>query len=72
MIRHSEEQYQLSMHIAALSEILMYASSDMPDDAKKQLEQLRAEMAKKIKEIDLAISPEELFNYICNIYLPKH
>lgn len=72
MSQHTEEQYQLSLDIAALQMIVAYSGHDFPPDALKQLNELNTAIGKKRSEIGLSVTSEELFNHISARYLTKH
>lgn len=69
---HSNEQYQLSLHIAALETIVAYAGSSIPIEERVRISKLNEAMLKKLKEINLKVTPQELFEHIASFYETKH
>ena len=69
---HTAEQYQLSMHIAALETIIAYSGSSIPSEERARIVRINEAMQNKLKEINLRESHQEHFEHIASFYETKH
>lgn len=69
---HTDEQYQLSMHIAALKAIVTYSGSSIPQEERDRIMEVKVAMLQKIKEMNLMVTPQKLFEHIASFYETEH
>lgn len=69
---HTDEQYQLCLHIAALETIVAYAGPSIPKEERVRIAKLKELMLKRLNEINLKVTPQELLEHIASFYETKH
>ena len=70
--KHTPEQYELCKDIAALETIIAYSGNSIPYEYAVRINQVKEAMQAKLQEINLKVSPADLFEHIAAKYLPKH